>query len=184
MNFSELLAWMEKNPVAAIAIGGGGVIAIMYLLGYFSPTPAATTDTSGQTNLAAAYYAAEANQANVGGAIQVATIQAAAATAMDNSNNNAAVAINAAQTGAATTINSQNVNGELGLGDQALNATYNSNAAAVQVAQSNNATAGAIANTQLQGYLAQEQTIGGIYAGQQQAAVQIAQANNSWWNIF
>jgi hypothetical protein len=150
MDLKEIAHWAESHPVPTIVIGAGGLIAVLYLLGYFSPSPQASS--GGDQNVAAAYYAAEAAQAQVGGAIQVATIQAAAATAMNASNNNAAVAIDAAQTGAAQTINAQNVNGALGLGDQQLQATYNSNATAASIAGSNNQLAGQLAQVNLQAY--------------------------------
>jgi hypothetical protein len=155
MNFNEVVGWAEHHPTESIIIGAGGVLAILWMLGYIgggSGTQGAADQTGSTANLAAAYYAAEAQQAVVGGQIQVATIQAAAATAMNSSNNNAAVAINAAQTGAATTINQQNVGGALGLGEQNLQATYNNNATAGAIAQSNNYTAMQVANTQAGAY--------------------------------
>lgn len=190
MNFSELMAWIEKNPGMALVIGGGGLLAVMYLMGAFSPTPAAT-DQSGASNLAAAYYNAEAQQATIGGQIQMTTLNDAAATAINNSNNNAAVAINTAQVGAAQTINQQNVNGAINVAGQALQATYSNNAAAVQVAQSNNNLAATIGGLQLQAVQVNDaaaqnmyQTAGMVAEYQAQQATQQVQAANSGFTLF
>ncbi len=139
MNFKELTVWVEAHPGESILIGGGGLIFILWLLGYFSPSASAPA----QDPLAAAYYAAEANQAVVAGQIQNTTLTTARDTAVAGIQANAAVAINAAQTGAATVINGQNTgaaqNINLGLGADALQATYSNNATGLAVAQSNNA---------------------------------------------
>jgi hypothetical protein len=155
MNFHEVTVWVEAHPGESVLIGGGALIAILWLLGYFSPTAQAPA----QDPLAAAYYAAEAQQAVVAGQIQQTTLTTAAQTAQTGIQANAAVAINAAQAGAATTINGQNtgaattinqaqVSGaqaiQLGVSSDQLQATYSNNATALATAQSNNATAQAI----------------------------------------
>jgi hypothetical protein len=166
MDTKELIAWIEAHPVASTVIGAGGLIAILWLLGFFS----SSTATASQDPLAAAYYAAEANQAVVAGQIQQATITSAAQTAQTGLQANAAVAINAAQAGAATTINGQNASAAttinqssndaavainaaqttaattLGVNDSnnQLLATYSNNATAITTNASNNATAAAI----------------------------------------
>ena len=80
----------------------------------------------------------QAQQAVVGGQIQMATIQTAGATAQNAANANAAVAINKAQTGAAVKINQQNATTASALGNDSLLATQSSNAAAVATTISNN----------------------------------------------
>jgi hypothetical protein len=137
MNTSEVFHWVEEHPIPSIVIGAGGLIAILYLLGYFSPSSSGQSGQSAGQNLAAAYYTAEANQADVGGAIQVAQIQANADEAVTASNNSAAVAINNVDANAAQTMNGQNVNGALGLGGQELQATYSNNATAANIATTN-----------------------------------------------
>lgn len=144
MNFKELSTWVEAHPGESILIGGGIAIALLWLLGYFS------SDTSGtaQDPLAAAYYAAEAQQAVVAGQIQQTTLTTAAATAQTGIQANAAVAINAAQQTAQTTINGQNADAATtinqSLGSDALLATQSNNATSLATAQSNNATASQI----------------------------------------
>ena len=136
MNFKEVTSWVEAHPTESIVIGAGGVLVVLWLLGAFSSTPAASD--SGASNLASAYYAAEAQQAVVGGQIQMATIQSAAQTAQVNSQANAAVAINAAQTTAATTINGQNASTTSALGNDQLLAAQSSNATAAFITHSDN----------------------------------------------
>src|SRR5215831_13248319 len=108
MNTGEAITWIEAHPAESIVIGAGGVLALMWLFGAFSG-PKASDTSGGSANLAAAYYAAEAQQAVVGGQIQMANIAAAAdvaktglttrtATAINESNNNAAVLINGQNT--------------------------------------------------------------------------------------
>jgi hypothetical protein len=145
MKLAEVTGWVEDHPTESIVIGAGGLIALLWLLGFFSSS--SSSSSSGASNLASAYYAAEAQQAVVGGQIQMATIQTAGATAQNAANANAAVAINAAQTGAATTINGQNASTTALLGNDQLLATYSSNAAAVSTNQSNNDAALAITNS-------------------------------------
>lgn len=132
----RFVKWVEAHPGESIVFGGVGVLVLLWLLGYFS----SDTSNAGASNLAAAYYAAEANQAVVGGQIQMANINATAATAQTGIQANAAVAINAANAGAATTINGQNVGGALGISGNDLSATYSNNQAAQNIVASNNAT--------------------------------------------
>jgi hypothetical protein len=145
MKFAEVTAWVEEHPTESIVIGAGGLIAILWLLGFFSSS--SSSASSGSSNLASAYYAAEAQQAVVGGQIQVATIQSAAQTAQTAAQANAAVAINKAQTKAATTINGQNASTQTALGNDDLLAAYSNNAATIATTQSNNDAATAIAQS-------------------------------------
>lgn len=167
MKFDDIGKWMGEHPwLTGGAIVGGG-LGLLWLFGFFSSSTS-STDT-GQTNMAAAYYAAEAAQAAAGAQIQAISLQTTAATAQDQINANAAVAINGANTGAATTINQQNTGsantiagyGEtvglagitgttqqvLGVSSNQLQATQiNANAATTQN-QSNNTTAASVATT-------------------------------------
>jgi hypothetical protein len=136
MNFKEVTVWVEAHPGESILIGGGGLLILLWLLGYFSPSASAPA----QDPLATAYYAAEAQQAVVAGQIQQTTLTTAAQTAQTGIQANAAVAINAAQAQAATTINSQNTDAATTiLGADPLLATYSNNATALSTVQSNNA---------------------------------------------
>lgn len=127
MNFKELTTWVEAHPGESTVIGAVGLIGVLWLLGFFSSTPA---QSSGDP-LAAAYYAAEKQQAVVAGQIQQTTIQAASATAIAGIQANAAVGINAANTSTAAIINAQNT-------DAVQNITYSNNAAVIATNQSNN----------------------------------------------
>jgi hypothetical protein len=153
MNMHEVGTWIEDHKTESIVIGAGGVIVLLWLLGYFSSS---SSGDSGASNLASAYYAAEAQQAVVGGQIQMATVNDAAQTAQVGLQANAAVAINAAQTGAAVTINGQNTStaatinqsnndaltAQTGIvSNNQLQATYSNNAYAYATAVSNNNTA-------------------------------------------
>jgi hypothetical protein len=163
MTFADATHWVEKHPTEAIIIGGASVIALLWLLGAFS---GGSKGDAGASNLASAYYAAEAQQAVVGGQIQQANIMATAATAQKTLDDNAAIAINAAQTHAAVRINGQNadaaqtINGQNVDAAQTINAqnvayatayasdqlqaTYSNNSALVQTNAANNATAQAV----------------------------------------
>jgi hypothetical protein len=136
MTFEGTVKWVEAHPTESIIIGGASVIALLWLLGAFGGSKSAD---SGSSSLASAYYAAEAQQAVVGGQIQQANIAATAATAQMGLQTDAAVKINEAQTGAAVTINGQNANAATTIGNQQLLATYSNDGAAVQMNASNNA---------------------------------------------
>lgn len=192
MDFGDMVKWAEGHPVPTVIIGAGGLIAILWMLGYIGGGSAQQGADQGTQNMAAAYYAAEAQQAVVGGQIQMATIQAAAATAINNANDNAAVELGHTQATAAMTINAQNVGGALGLGAQNLQATYSNNQTARQIAVNNAhaaeniAATNANAFTQVAPVIATQQAYAqiGVAAQQAQAQIQTAQANNQWWNIF
>lgn len=146
MKLAEITGWVEEHPTESIVIGAGGLIAILWLLGYFSSS--SSTSNSGASSLAAAYYAAEAQQAVVGGQIQVATIQAAAQTAQTAAQANAAVAIANTQATAATTINGQNADAATTIeGTDQLLATYSNNGMIAATNASNNAAQLAITNS-------------------------------------
>lgn len=136
MNFKELEAWVEANPGKSILIGGGLVLFLLWIFGAFSKSA-----TSNGGSLAAAYYAAEAQQAVIGGQIQQATIAAAAQTAQAGIAANAATAINAANTNAAITINQNQGVVVSHLADQQLNATLSNNATIQNVNATNTAAA-------------------------------------------
>jgi hypothetical protein len=135
MTFKGSVQWVEAHPTESIIIGGVGVIALLWLLGAFGGSK--STDSSGASSLAAAYYAAEAQQAVVGGQIQVANINATASTAQKSLDDNAAVAINSTNAYAAMTINGQNTS-------SAVSETYSNNQTAIATNQSNNDAAIAI----------------------------------------
>lgn len=161
MNFGDITKFAEAHPTETIIIGAGGLVGILWLLGYIGGGSSAQASNAGTQNLAAAYYAAEAQQAVVGGQIQMANIaanmntaiagiQANAAQGIVNTQANAATTINSQNTGTAQTINAQNIS----LGQQqvsaALQATLNSNNNTLAAIQSSNATAGAVGIAQAQ----------------------------------
>jgi hypothetical protein len=139
MEGGKIFSWVEAHPAESAIIGVGGVLVIMWMLGFFSSSSSAAS--SGASNMAAAYYAAEAQQAVVGGQIQVANIQATAGTAQALAGDTAATDISAINANAATTINGQNANVTTTLGDQQLNATYSNNATLLATTQANDAAA-------------------------------------------
>jgi hypothetical protein len=91
-----VVKWAEEHPYLAGATVFGGGLAILWLFGFFGPNKGSQSDgAGGSANMAGAYYAAEAQQAVVGGQIQMATIQSAADTAQMALQTDAAVKINA-----------------------------------------------------------------------------------------
>lgn len=114
--FGKVTSWAEDHPYASIAIGLAFVLFILWLFGAFR----GSSDSGGEAsagNMAAAYYAAEAQQAVVGGQIQIATIQANRDTAINADQTAAAVKLGkqqvklgGIQAKAATDINQQNAN--------------------------------------------------------------------------
>lgn len=138
----KIVSWVEAHPGESILIGGAGVLGIMWLLGFFSSS--GSGGSSQGNNLASAYYGAEAQQAVVGGQIQVANIQATRDTAIAALETNGATAIAKTQAHAAITINGQNADASTTIGQQQLNATVSNNATALAITNSNNATAQAI----------------------------------------
>lgn len=134
----KILSWMEAHPVEAGVIGVAGVVVLLYAFGFFGSSSASAGANQGASNLASAYYAAEAQQAVVGGQIQLATVNDAAATAQVQDQQQALVAINAANNTASTAI----------AGYQ-LGAVQSTNAANVAENASNNYTANELSlNTQ------------------------------------
>ena len=136
MKVAQVGSWIEEHPIESVVIGGGVLIALIWLLGGFGSS--SSQANSGQSNLASAYYAAEQAQAVVGGQIQVANIQATRDTAIAGLQANAAQAIQKTQAHAAITINGQNATTASALGNDQLLATESSNAAAIATTQSNN----------------------------------------------
>ena len=137
MNFGGAAKWVEAHPGESIIIGTVGLLAVLWILGVFSSAPAQSSSSAGSANMAAAYYAAEAQQAVVGGQIQMANIAANASTAQAQ----LAVQANATNANAATIINGQNADASTTIGQQGLNATLSNNSTALGITQSNNATA-------------------------------------------
>jgi hypothetical protein len=70
------VAYAENNPlIAGVAVFGIGFV-VLYFLGYFKPAPAQSTDSGG----ASAYYSAVTADAVAGNQLQMATVNATAAT--------------------------------------------------------------------------------------------------------
>jgi hypothetical protein len=147
MNVHTVTKYASDHPVQAIMVGAIVVIGVLWLFGAFTAKPAASSEGAGSANMAAAYYAAEAQQAVVGGQIQMATIGAARDTAIAGLTADAAVKTTHIQANAATTINQQNADATTTLGGQALNATLSNNATAWSISANNNATAMQINDT-------------------------------------
>lgn len=86
--------WAKANPLlAGLAVFGVGLL-LLWLLGFFSKSSSqGASNQTAQTNLAAAYYAAEAAQATAGTQLQMATVQATNRTAQVQAQANAAQAI-------------------------------------------------------------------------------------------
>jgi hypothetical protein len=92
------VAWGEAHPWEMGAIVLVGALVLLWLFGAFSKSSSGSaTDSSGaSTSNVAAYYGAEAASTQAGAAVQIATLQTAASTNQNQSNNDAAVAIDAA----------------------------------------------------------------------------------------
>lgn len=170
MDTHRMVKWVEAHPTESILIGAGIIILILWLLGYFSGSSA----SSGSSNLASAYYAAEAQQAVVGGQIQMANINATASTAQTAMNDSAAQAIALAGYGAQVTINGQNasaaqvinsdqVNGAVAINAAQVSGAVTMNANDAQAATAINAAqvSGAVS---IAGYQAQTQQTLGLYS--------------------
>lgn len=145
MSFADLVKWTEAHPYEAAAIGGVTVLALLWLLGFFSG--GSSSGGASQASLVSSFYGAEAAQAQAGADIQMNQDQLTAATAVAGLQANAAEAIATTQANAATTINGQNATAATALGADQLLATEHNADAAVATAQSNNATAASIAAT-------------------------------------
>lgn len=99
---ADPLVWAEDHPYATAAIVIGGGLALLWMFGFFgSSNTGASTAT---TNLASAYYAAEAAQATAGTNLNIVQDQTQAQTAQVAAQANAAVAINQANATAAQNI--------------------------------------------------------------------------------
>jgi hypothetical protein len=101
-SINEIMAWAEKHPLPAGAITFGLGLLVLWWMGVIGSSGTAADQTNSaaqqtQQNLATAYYAAEAANATAGTQLQLATVQADAATNINQFNDQAAVAINAAQ---------------------------------------------------------------------------------------
>ena len=103
----NLLHWAEEHPWLAGGLTLGIVFLFLWLFGAFGSSSSSSSSSNG-TNLAAAYYNAEAAQTTAGTQLQMATVAYGAQTAQTQIQANAATAIAASQSGAATTINGQN----------------------------------------------------------------------------
>lgn len=152
------LDWIEDHPWLAAAIGLGGVLILLWLLGFFSSS--SNSSSSSGTNLAAAYYAAEAAQTTASTQLQMATVAYGAQTAQAQIQANGAEAIAATNANAATTINGQNAGATTVLGNDQLLAAINSNDDALNAA---NTAASYGYQTAQAGYAAQElSTLSGL----------------------
>jgi hypothetical protein len=100
----DIAQTVEEHPYVTGAVVFGGGLAILWLFGFFSSTSSTSSTDTATTNMAAAYYAAEAQQATAGTQLNIAQDYTQAQTDQTAIQANAAVAINAAQTGAATQI--------------------------------------------------------------------------------
>lgn len=123
----NVLEWVEKNPWLAAIIGIGGVLIIMWLLGFFSSSSSSTSSSNQGTNLAAAYYNAEAAQTTAGTQLQMATEYYTNQTAQAQIQANGAEAIASTQAGMYTTLGQQNASTTTALGNDQLLASENSN---------------------------------------------------------
>ena len=130
--------WVDKNPLLTGGIVFGVGLIILWWLGYFSSS---SSSNSSASNMAAAYYAAEAAQTTAGTQLQLATVAATNQTAQVGLQASAATAINQANQDAAVKINGQNASATTTLGQYGLFATQSNNATALGAVQSNNGTA-------------------------------------------
>lgn len=96
------IEWAKEHPYATGAIVFGGGLVLLWALGYLGG--GSSSANSGQTNMAAAYYAAEAAQATAGTQLNIAQTQADAAVKIQQIQGDSAVSINAANATASTTI--------------------------------------------------------------------------------
>lgn len=85
------IVWAEQHPYMTAAIVFGGGLAVLYMLGYLGGGSGSAQ--SGAANMAAAYYAAEAQQAVAGTQLNMATVQANAQTQGQQIQANAALGI-------------------------------------------------------------------------------------------
>jgi hypothetical protein len=76
---NQVVNWIEKNPWMAGGIIVGGGLVILWYMGFF--TKAQSSSDGGQTNMAAAYYAAEAAQGVAGTQLAMQQSSDTAATA-------------------------------------------------------------------------------------------------------
>lgn len=129
----NIVNWVEKNPWLAGLIGLGGVLIILWLLGYFSSS--SSSSSSAGNSLAAAYYNAEAAQTTAGTQLQMATEYYNAQTAQDAIQAGGAEAIASTQANMYTTIGQQNAGTTTALGNDQLLAAENSSNDALQASQ-------------------------------------------------
>lgn len=98
----KILHWIEAHPIAGGGIVFGVGLLVLYWMGIIGGSGTSADQTNSQAeaitqqNLATAYYAAEAASATAGTQLQLATVQADAATNIAYANDNASVAANAA----------------------------------------------------------------------------------------
>lgn len=147
----DMLKWVEEHPALAAVIGVGGVFILLWLFGFFSSSSQASGN-SGQSNLAAAYYAAEAAQTTAGTQLNIATendqaqvqlaqLQANAATGIAQTQADMYTTINGQNVGSANTINQNYTNLTALQAQDALLTTVNNNQTAVSENQTNQAYA-------------------------------------------
>jgi hypothetical protein len=114
-NLDEAVNWAEEHPWATGAIVFGGGLLVLWWLGVFGGT---TQSNSGQSNSAAAFYAAEAAQTQAGTQLQLATVQSAAQTAQAQIQASTAAQIAQTQADAQTTLGQQTAGTLVALGQQ------------------------------------------------------------------
>lgn len=122
----DAMSWIEAHPWLAAALGLGGVLILLWLLGFFGSSSTSSSNTS-SNNLASAYYAAEAAQTTAGTQLNIATVEANSQDALATTQANAATAIAATQAGMYTTLGQQNASTTTALGNDQLLASNNSN---------------------------------------------------------
>lgn len=98
------LGWAEEHPYVSAAVIVGGVAVIYWLFFSGSGNSSANAAAAGQANMAAAYYAAEAQQAVAGTQLNIAQDANLTAVKTQQIQADAAVSINASNNQAQTTL--------------------------------------------------------------------------------
>ena len=120
----DVLGCVEAHPWLAALLGLGGLLILLWLLGFFSGS---SSSSSSGNSLAAAYYNAEAAQTTAGTQLQMATEMYTNQTAQAQIQANGAEAIASTQAGMYTTLGQQNAGVATALGNDQLLASNNSN---------------------------------------------------------
>lgn len=107
-NMRSIGGWIEEHPYATGGIVFGGGLVLLWMFGYIGG--GSGDGNSGSSNLAAAYYGAEAAQTTAGTQLQMATVQANAQQGIATTQANAAVALGHIQADMQTTLGQQTAN--------------------------------------------------------------------------